>query len=434
MAAESDKSLAGHTEYRCVRIRFCIAHPKVKNSLTSATLVFLVATVIIIIGAASNYLFRRTGVPDMLFLVLLGLIFGPVLGVLKAEDIESLAPFLSVLAVVIILFDGGLGLNIRRVFAQAPRAIVLAVLGFAMSATAVALFTKYVLGWHLFEGALLGCMVGGSSSIVVIALVQRLGLTDKCKTTLILESSITDVLSIIAAIALMGIMTTGLPPIEALAQQLTSNFTTGIVLGTLMGLLWLGLLPRLGHEPYRYMLTLAAIFLTYFVSETLGGSGAISALVFGIVLANSEGIFQLIRKVPSEVMDDSFKTLEAEIVFLIKAFFFVYLGLIVAFPTVNYVLLTLAVSVLLLGVRWIAVSATTVGSELSREKGGMTVIYGRGLAAAILSVLPAQYGIPNASIYSTLTLMVIVLTAIITSIGSTGFRRNKTSQSRDNLD
>jgi cell volume regulation protein A len=301
----------------------------------------------------------------------------------------------------------------------------LAIFGFAMSATVVALFTKYLLGWHLLQGALLGCMIGGSSSIVVIALVQRLGLTEKCQTTLILESSITDVLSIVAAIAIMGIMTTGLPPVEALARQLTSNFTTGIVLGALIGLLWLGLLPRLSQEPYRYMLTLAAIFLTYFVSDTLGGSGAISALVFGMVLANSEGIFQLIKKVPSEVMDDSFKTLEAEIVFLIKAFFFVYLSLIVAFPAIHLILLTLAVSVLLLGVRWLAVLAVTVGSELSREKASMTVIYGRGLAAAILSVLPAQYGLPNAGVYTTITLMVIVLTAIITSIGSTGFRRNR---------
>jgi cell volume regulation protein A len=400
--------------------------------LASATLVFLLTTVIIMIGAASNYLFRRTGVPDMLFLVLLGLIFGPVLGILKAGDIESFAPFVSVLAVVIILFDGGLGLNIRRVFAQAPRAIVLAVLGFAMSATTIAFFAKYMLGWDLIEGALLGSMIGGSSSIVVIALVQRLGLTEKCKTTLILESSITDVLSIVAAIALMGIMTTGLPPVEALARQLTSNFTTGIVRGALMGVLWLGLLPRLSHEPYRYMLTLAAIFLTYFVSETLGGSGAISALVFGMVLANSEGIFQLIRKSRSEVMDDSFKTLEAEIVFLIKAFFFVYLGLIVAFPSINFILLTLMMAVLLLGVRSVAVSAATVGSELSREKASMTVIYGRGLAAAILSVLPAQYGLPNAAVYTTVTLMVIVLTAIITSIGSTGFRRSQAPQNHDN--
>jgi NhaP-type Na+/H+ and K+/H+ antiporter len=101
------------------------------HTLVSATLVFLVATFIIMIGAASNYLFRRTGIPDMLFLVLLGLIFGPLLGVLKAGEIESLAPFLSVLALVIILFDGGLRLDVQKAVAQAPRAVVLAVFGFA---------------------------------------------------------------------------------------------------------------------------------------------------------------------------------------------------------------------------------------------------------------------------------------------------------------
>jgi cell volume regulation protein A len=396
--------------------------------LASATLVFLVAAFIIVIGAASNYLFRRTGIPDMLFLVLLGLIFGPLLGVLKAQDIDSLAPLLSVLAVVIILFDGGLGLDIQKAVGQAPRAIVLAVLGFAMSAATVALFAKYFLGWHLLAGALLGSMVGGSSSVVVIALVDRLGLSDRCKTTLVLESSTTDVLSIVAAISIIEIMTTGLPPVEALARELTARFTTGIVLGGLIGLIWLNLLPRLEHEPYRYMVTLASIFLTYFASESLGGSGAISALTFGVVLANSEGIHRLLKRSRNAIVDDSFRTLEAEIVFLIKAFFFVYLGLIVAFPAVSSVVLAVIISLLLLGVRTIAVVASTLGNGLFKEKGGMTIIYGRGLAAAILSVLPAQYGLQNADTYTVLTLLVIVLTAIITSLGATRFKRAQTEE------
>jgi cell volume regulation protein A len=265
-------------------------------------------------------------------------------------------------------------------------------------------------------------MVGGSSSVVVIALVQRLGLSDRCKTTLILESSTTDALSIVAAIAIIEIMTTGLPPIQALARELTSRFTTGLVLGGVIGVIWLNLLPRLEHEPYRYMVTLASIFLTYFASESLGGSGAISALTFGIVLANSQSIIRVFRRSTNVIIDESFKTLEAEIVFLIKSFFFVYLGLIVAFPTISSAVLALVISVLLLAVRSIAVAASTLGNELFKEKGRMSIIYGRGLAAAILSVLPAQYGLPNAGVYTTFTLLVIVFTAIITSLGAARFR------------
>jgi cell volume regulation protein A len=395
--------------------------------MADATIVFLITTIIILIGAASNYLFRRTGIPDMLFLVILGLIVGPGLGILKAQDIEPLAPFLSTLAVVIILFDGGLGLNIQKAVGQAPRAIILAVFGFVVSVAAITLFTKYLLGWRLLQGALLGSMIGGSSSIVVIALVQRLGLSDKCKTTLILESSTTDVLSIVAAILLMEIMTTGLPPLQALASEMTARFTTGIVLGAVMGFVWLNVLPRLSEEPYRYMLTLASIFVTYFASENLGGSGAISALTFGIMLANSRGILVFFRKLASVAVDESFRTLEAEIVFLIKAFFFVYMGLIVAIPSLSAVMLALAISTVLLGARSFSVLVSTVGSDLSRERGVMSSIYGRGLAAAILSVLPAQYGLPESGFYTTITLLVIVFTAIITSLGAARFKQAKVS-------
>lgn len=358
----------------------------------------------------------------MLFLISLGLVVGPGLGILKATDIEPLAPFLSTLAVVIILFDGGLGLNIQKAVGQAPRAIVLAVLGFGISVAATTLFLRYLLGWQLLEGALLGSMIGGSSSIVVIALVGRLSLSDRGKTTLILESSTTDVLAIVTSITLMEILTTGVPPLQGLASEMTARFTTGIVLGGLIGLVWLNILPRLSDEPYRYMVTLGSIFLTYFASESLGGSGAISALMFGMVLANSGSILVFLRRRNNIVVDKSFTTFEAEIVFLIKAFFFVYLGLIVAIPSLQITILALAISFVLLAARSLGVVASTVGSDLAREKGAMTSVYGRGLAAAILSVLPAQYGLPNSDVYTTITLLVIVFTTIITSLGAARFR------------
>lgn len=396
--------------------------------MVGPSLVFLTVTVIIIIGAASNYIFRKTGIPDMLFLVLLGLVVGPVFGVIRAQDIASLTPFVSTLAVVIILFDGGLGLDVHKVLAQTPRAIVLAVGGFVLSVIAVALFARFFLGWRLLQGVLLGSILGGSSSVVVIAIVRRLGLSEKCSTTLILEASITDILCIVGALALLEIMTTSIPPIQALAIEVTAKFTIGIVLGGLVGFVWLNVLPRLSREPYKYMVTLASVFLTYFVSESLGGSGAISALVFGLMLANSEWVLSFFKRPGIAATDESFRTLEAEIFFLVKAFFFVYLGLIVAFPTLNLVTLAFAIAIILLGVRSLAVLASTVGSELAKEKGAMTVIYGRGLAAGILAVLPSQFGIPNAGTYTSITLLAIVFTAIVTSAGATIYKPHRISK------
>lgn len=398
--------------------------------LTDATLVFLLVTVIVMIGAISNYLFRRTGIPDMLFLVLLGVAVGPVFGLIRAEQIEPLAPFLALLAVVIILFDGGLGLSIHKAIAQAPRAIVLAVVGFTFNVVVVMFFAKYFMGLRLLEGALLGSIVGGSSSIVVIGVARRLGMSEEGSTTLILESSITDVLCVVGALTLIGIILIGMPPFQALVREVSGKFTTGLVLGGVTGLVWLTILPKLAQEPYRYMLTLSAIFLTYFASESLGGSGAISALMFGIVLANSAGIHALLKRPGNGVVDESFRRLEAEIVFLVKAFFFVYLGLIVALGKMDLILLALTLSILLLATRSVLVPISTVGSGMAKERGTMTLIYGRGLAAAVLSVLPAQYGLPNAELYPPVTLLVIVFTAIITSLGAAKSKRTTVPATR----
>jgi cell volume regulation protein A len=385
----------------------------------------MIATVIILIGAAGDYLFRRTGIPDMLFLLALGLTVGPLLGIIRAENIEPLTPFLSTLAVVIILFDGGLGLNLQRAVARAPRAIVLAVFGFVISVATVIVLARAFLHWPFLQGALLGTMVGGSSSVVVIALVQRLGLKDDCRTTLVLESSTTDILCIVGAISIMQIMTAGLPPVQALATQITTRFTTGIVLGGVMGSLWLVVLPKLSKEPYKYMVTLASIFLIYFASEALGGSGAVSALVFGLVLANSQSILSVFKRYGIDVADESFRRLDEEIVFLVKAFFFVYLGLIVVFPSLSLVLLTLEISLALLGARYLTVVLSTIRSRLAEERGAMSAIYGRGLAAAVLAVLPAQLGLPNAATYTSVTLLIIVFTAVISSVGVAGVRRGR---------
>jgi len=391
--------------------------------LPEAALVFFVATIIIVIGAASSYLFRRTGIPDMLFLVMLGVAVGPVLGLIKVEDIAPFTPSLAILALVIILFDGGLSMSVHKVVAQFPRAIILAVLGFIINVVAVTLFATYFMGLQLLEGALLGSILGGSSSVVVIAIAQRLGVSEKCSTTLILESSITDVLCIVGGLVLIEVTLVGLPPLQALAQELAARFTTGIVLGIAIGLVWLSILPKLAEEQYRYMVTLAAIFLTYFASEFLGGSGAISALLFGLILANSGDILTFFRRPSIVVVDESFRRLEAEIVFLVKAFFFTYLGLIVTFSETSLVVFGFILSIVLLAARHVVVLASTVRSELANERKVMSVLYARGLAAAILSVLPAQFGLPNAEFYPSMTLPVILITAIITSIGAAKAKR-----------
>lgn len=393
------------------------------------TVAFLLAGIILAIGALGSYFFRRTGIPELLFLIAFGAIFGPILGVIKLSDVMPLAPYLSTLALIVILFEGGLNLDLRRTILESPRAVALSVLGFLIATVSTAIYSMYVLNFSLLYGLLLGSIVGGSSSIVIVSIASRIGASEKCSAVLTIESAITDILCTVGTLTVLGIVISGLPALQQLAQTITSEFSTGAMLGALTGFVWLNILLRIRGEPYSYMLTLAVAFIVYFFSEFLGGNGAFSILIFGLVLGNDVHIFRFLYRTEVSIVDESMRRFEAEIAFLIRTFFFVYLGLIVAFESIVSVLYGIALSIVLLGARWVAVNAVTLRSPLKAERRMMTSLLSRGLAAAVLATLPMQFGLPDGDLIITLSVVVILSTAIISTIGAVSFRPHKSAKS-----
>ncbi|OGD46873.1 hypothetical protein A3K79_03860 [Candidatus Bathyarchaeota archaeon RBG_13_46_16b] len=182
------------------------------------------------------------------------------------------------------------------------------------------------------------------------------------------------------------------------------------------------------------MLTLAVVLLTYAVSEFLGGSGSLSSLLFGITLGNEKEIYQILRmkSPPNMVVDGGLKRFESEIAFLLRTFFFVFIGLIASISNVTVVFAGIILSFVLLLVRFGSVALVTIHSELLEERAIMSVTLTRGLAAAVLATLPLQYATPDAIskyglpaeyfaklsyLYVDVAVIVILTTAIIASVG-----------------
>jgi cell volume regulation protein A len=399
------------------------------------TLALILGGSIIVIGFLGNYLFERTGFPDMLLLIILGLFIGPVTGLVGSSSIMSLAPYLAALALVFILFDGGMIMNIYHVFSESPRAAVLAVVGFAMSATVTTLFMMYIVipDVPLLYSVLFGTILGGSSSIAVISLASRIKVSEKCSTILSIESAITDILCIVFSLAVIEIILKGVPvDFTSIGQSIASRFSTGIVLGIIFGVIWLSVLKRIAKASYAYMLTLAVVLLAYAFSESLGGSGSLCCLLFGIMLGNEKEIYKMLRmeRPPNSAVDVGLKRFESEVAFLLRTFFFVYIGLIVTIGDITTVIIGVILSVMLLLVRFGAVTfATTRSNELKKERPIMGVVLTRGLAAAVLATLPLQYTdvtkYPEAGpifenlshIYINVAVLIILATAIISTVG-----------------
>jgi cell volume regulation protein A len=405
------------------------------------TLALILGGSIIVIGFLGNYLFERTGFPDMLWLIVLGLLLGPVTGLVNASSIMGLAPYLAALALVFILFDGGMVMNIYRVFSESPRAMVLAVAGFAMSVTATTLVMMYIVipDKPLLYSLLFGTILGGSSSIAVISLASRIKVSEKCSTILSIESAITDILCIVFSLAVIEIILKGTAvDLTTIGQSIASRFSIGIVLGVIFGIIWLSVLKRIAKASYAYMLTLAVVLLAYAFSEFLGGSGSLCSLLFGIMLGNEKEIYKILKmeRPPNTVVDVGLKRFESEVAFLLRTFFFVYIGLIVTIGNIITVITGVILSLILLLVRFGAVSFATVHSdELKKERPIMGVVLTRGLAAAVLATLPLQYTdatkYPEAApifqalspLYINLAVIIILATAIIATVGIPLFKR-----------
>jgi len=414
--------------------------------ITLVTVALILGGLIIVIGFLGNYIFERIGFPDMLLLIVLGILFGPMTGLVDAASIMSLAPYLAALALVFILFDGGMAMNIYRVFSESPRAAILAVVGFAVSVIATTLFIMNVVipGRPLLYSILFGTILGGSSSIAVISMAARIRVSEKCSTILSLESALNDILCIVFSLVVIEIIRKG-AAVDwiTVGQSIASSFSTGIVLGVIFGVVWLSVLKRIANASYAYMLTLAAVLLAYAFSEFLGGSGALCSLLFGMMLGNEKEIFRILRMKtpPNSVVEVGLKRFESEVAFLLRTFFFVYIGLIVTVGSFLTVVAGIILSIMLLLIRFGAVAlATTRSTELVKERSIMSVLLTRGLAAAVLATLPLQYVSENpifaelSPLYINLVVIIILATAIIATIGvpvhkrKTGNNQNTKSQ------
>ena len=297
--------------------------------IASADVILLAAGVVIFLGVAGEAFFKKTGIPDVAFLMILGVIIGPVLGIIQAEAVIQVVPYFAALALIIIMFDGGLNLDIKHIVKTAHYSFTLAIIGFILSVVIISLATHYVLEWTWLESILLASIVGGSSSAIVFGLVRNIRISEKAKSILSFESAVTDILATIIAFILFEAVLAGHFDLQTLQETIGRAVVVGLVLGFGVGIPWMYISTKFGNAQHAYMLTLAILFVLFFLANAFGESGALTALVFGLMIGNKKHLSKILRfKVPKIERDDPTHN---QLTFLVRSFFFVFVGLMATF-------------------------------------------------------------------------------------------------------
>ncbi len=345
---------------------------------------FLIFGGVLFIGYFGEMLSRRFAVPSALLLLIIGYLLR-FSGYIDVQSLVRIQGLFGSLALVVLLFDGGLSLNLHQVVFKSGRVLLMSVLT-TVFALIGSVFLFMVFGLNPIIGAIIGAVAGGIGSTTTISILKGIELSDKIKNFLTLESSITDVFSIILAIVLTQTLISGTIDIQIIGQGIVSKFSVGIFSGIIIGVLSIIALTKI-EKGYNYMIMFALVLILFAVTEFLGGSGAIAVLIFGIVFGNESAIRKIIKSDHTKKCYLT-KEFQVEISFFVRTFFFVFLGIIVELGSLTNLLIAFLLVFLYIIIRYVSIHFSTANSPLYDSRFILTAVCPRGLATAVLAAYP----------------------------------------------
>ncbi len=365
-------------------------------------------------------MFARTRIPDVLLLIVIGLLLGPVFHLVTPAQFGSVGPVFTTVTLVFLLFESGTEIPIGTLRSTLGHALLLASVNFIVTMSVVALAAWKLAHLGPMISLMLGAVLGGTSPAVVIPMSAQLKLERESSAILFLESAIGDVFSIVIALGFLDAHKAGNVRWGTMAGTLLASFLIAGLIGGLGAIFWSNLLSRMRTLQNGMFTTAAFVFLLFGVAEILGYSGAIAALVFGIGLGNVAWHGSLLsRKFPTLApvgLNQREKAFFAEIVFLLKTFFFVYIGLSIQIEKMPWILFGLAVAGMIFLVRIPVVRFSVSKSIRKPDACRMAAMAPKGLAAAVLASIPLQQGVPAGEMIQSSTYAVVAFSIILTSI------------------
>ena len=398
----------------------------------SLTAFFALLGGLLVLAFVANRLAQRTRVPDAVVLILVGVVLGPILGLVHAGQFENVTRGFGTLALILILFEGGLELDARETLRHLGGGLMLSWMAYILSLALVAYVAKSLLPLTWRGAMLVGAVLGCVSSTIMLPVLQQIPLRKPVKLTLLVETSVGDVLAVLTVGALLNIDKTQTSLFKNLFGGFVFELGVSVMFGIAAGILWSWLMPRLSEQRFWQALTFAAVLLIYAGGMAIHASGLLAVLVFGIVLANLPQVKKqiltadMVIDLPNEGSHHKILSFHTELAFLVRSFFFVMIGAIVhlsglranTFPILGFM------GAILLA-RWIAVNLSrwTWKGITSAEREVIILLLPRGLITAVLAievmdVRGAEFGFLRASAFAT-----ILLTNGLVVVGSFRARR-----------
>jgi len=365
-------------------------------------------------GLFATVLAQHTRIPGIVLLLATGAILGPdLLGVIRPETMGNIMPVLVGYAVAIILFEGGMNLNLKRLLKESASIKRLVTFGSIITATGGATAAALFMDWSWQLSVLFGALVIVTGPTVITPLLRRIKINHKLETILEAEGVLIDPIGAIIAIVALEIVIH--PSGGAFASGLIDVFlmlSIGVILGLGGGFFIAYLLKpkNLIPEGLENIFVLASVLALFHIcNELQPESGIASVTVAGLVVGNFK----------TRALRDLMEFKEQLTVMLI-AMLFVLLAADIRFTDITDLGWpgVMTVLTLMFIVRPLNVAACTINSGLRvTEKSFLAWLSPRGIVAAAVASFVAlaldKAGIAGGDSLRALVFLVIASTVLV---------------------
>jgi cell volume regulation protein A len=366
----------------------------------------LLAAAVMVVGVVTAGLAGRLQVPSLLVFLLIGMVVADDgFGVVQFDDAE-LAQSVSVVALVLILFEGGLSSSWRQTRAAAAPAVLLATVGVVITAAVIAGTAFVLLDVSATTAWLLGAVVASTDAAAVMSLLRDAPVPRRIVTVLEVESGLNDPVAILLTVGILETWAGDASPAGWIGfglLQIGVGVVTGLVVGA--GGAWIAERAHLGGAGLFAVLGSGLAGLAYGLATQVNGSGLLAVYLVGLVLGH---------RMPRH--QHALRTVHEGFAFAAQMTLFLLLGLLVfpsSLPDVAGKGMVLAVALVLVA-RPIAVFAVLswfgVGARL------MAFVSWAGLRGAVpivLATFPLTAGYPEAELVFDVVFFVVLVSVAV---------------------
>ncbi len=366
-------------------------------------------SLLLLIGIIVSGLAYRFKVPEILLLLLAGLIFGHFSTFVF--DAGFLFAF-SVFALIMILFDSTSKFKFGEIKKLSPHAMKLAFVFFIFSVVLLSLatyllFTSKISDLSFFVlAALFGALMSGTSPDVLLSILREK--KQKIAEILEFESIVNTPLAVLIPFLIVdfysGTLVTKTIPVIFLQQVMT-----GVGTGLILGFIFFKIMRSWSQKMLSPLAVIAAALISYTLAEYLNGNGVLSVTTLGFMF----GIMALRDK-------ENIREFSTIFTKFLKIVVFILLGIMIKLNlNIIFIIKSLVLFGIYLAIRYLAVTFTFRKQNITfKERIFMTLSAAKGVAVATVIFLLLSYDIPGLKGIVDLSLLFVLYSIIVSSVSA----------------